>query len=324
MAQLKTTFAGIQLENPVIVSSSGLTDSTEKIKALEAAGAGAVVLKSVFEEQIGAESGHIQDSGLGADDYLQAYVRSHALNGHVSLVKEAKEGCSIPVIASINCYSSGEWVEYARQIESAGADALEVNLYDLSVDPQTSPASIEENYLKVIKTIVSELKIPVAVKIGPHFTSIVNFVDRAASSGAKGVVIFNRFFTPDIDIENFRLVPATPLSHEGEYAETLRWTAILSSAVSSIDIAATTGIHTPESAVKEILAGASAVQICSVVYKKGPAVITEFNDYIRHFLEKNTVGTLSQIRGRLNYSTIPDPAMYERVQFIKTFGSLAL
>ena len=245
MATTEVKYLGLDLKSPVIVSSCSLTADVDKVVEMERHGAGAVVMKSLFEEQIRGEVEFMASAGHSypeMDDYLHAYIRSNSIAQYA----------------------------YARQIESAGADALEVNLYDLSVDPQTSPASIEENYLKVIKTIVSELKIPVAVKIGPHFTSIVNFVDRAASSGAKGVVIFNRFFTPDIDIENFRLVPATPLSHEGEYAETLRWTAILSSAVSSIDIAATTGIHTPESAVKEILAGASAVQICSIVYKKAP------------------------------------------------------
>ena len=175
----------------------------------------------------------------------------------------------------------------------------------------------------MIRSIVSELRIPVAVKIGQHYTSIVNFADRLASCGAKGVVIFNRFFRPDIDIENFRLVPAAPLSHEGEYGETLRWTAILSSVVKT-DIAVTTGIHTPETAIKMILAGAAAVQICSVIYQKGVDVIAGFNDRIQKFLEDNNVGSLSQIRGRLDYSTIADPALYERVQFMKTFGSLAL
>lgn len=326
MATTEVKYLGLDLKSPIIVSSCSLTADVDKVVEMERSGAGAVVMKSLFEEQIRGEVEFMASAGHSypeMDDYLHAYIRSNSIAQYAEKVRSLKKAVSIPVIASINCYSDGEWVEYARQIESAGADALEVNLYDLSVDPKTSPASIEENYLKVVKTIVSELKIPVAVKIGPHFTSIVNFVDRVAASGAKGVVIFNRLFTPDIDIENFRLVPAAALSHEGEYAEILRWTAILSSAV-RIDIAATTGIHAPESAVKEILAGASAVQICSVVYKKGPAVIKEFNDYIRAFLEKNNVGSVSQIRGRLNYSTIPDPAMYERVQFMKTFGSLAL
>lgn len=257
------------------------------------------------------------------DDYLHAYIRSNSIAQYTEKVRAIKKAVSIPVIASINCYSAGEWVEYARQIEAAGADALEINLYDLALDPRTSPASIEDGYVNVVRSIVSELRIPVAVKIGPHYTSIVNFVDRIATAGAKGVVIFNRFFTPDIDLDKFTLVPASPLSHEGEYAETLRWAAILSSAV-KIDISTTTGIHSADSALKMILAGADTVQVCSVIYRHGPSVIREFNTRIAAFLEKNNVEDLSQIRGRLSYSTIPDPAMYERVQFMKTFGSLAL
>ena len=327
MATTEVKYLGLSLKSPIIVSSCSLTADVDKVVEMQRAGAGAVVMKSLFEEQIRGEVEFMASAGHSypeMDDYLHAYIRSNSIAQYTEKVKALKQAVSIPVIASINCYSSGEWVEYARQVEAAGADALEVNLYDLSVDPRTSPESIEDGYLSVVRSIVSELHIPVAVKIGPHFTSIVNFVSRIASAGAKGVVIFNRFFTPDIDIENFRLVPAAPLSHEGEYAEILRWTAILSSAVKGIDIAATTGIHTPESAVKEILAGASAVQVCSVIYRKGVQVITEFNEKIRQYLEKNNVENPGQICGRLNYSTIADPAMYERVQFMKTFGSLAL
>lgn len=327
MATTEVKYLGLDLKSPVIVSSCSLTSDVDKVAAMEKYGAGAVVMKSLFEEQIRNEVEFMASAGHSypeMDDYLHAYIRSNSISRYVENIKALKQTVSIPVIASINCYSAGEWVEYARQIEAAGADALEINLYDLSIDPRTSPSSIENGYISVVKAIVDELHIPVAVKIGPHFTSIVNFVGRLASSGAKGVVIFNRFFTPDIDIENFRLVPASPLSHEGEYAEILRWTAILSSMVKNIDIAATTGIHIPESAVKEILAGADAVQICSVVYKHGPEILAEFNEWILKFLEKNNIENLSQLRGRLDYSTIQDPAMYERVQFMKTFGSLGL
>ena len=277
MATTEVKYLGLDLKSPVIVSSCSLTADVDKVKEMQRAGAGAVVMKSLFEEQIRGE------------------VEFMASAGH----------------------------SYPEMDDYAGADALEINLYDPAVDPRTSPASIEEGYISVIRSIVSELRIPVDVKIGQHYTSIVNFADRLASCGAKGVVIFNRFFRPDIDIENFRLVPAAPLSHEGEYGETLRWTAILSSVVKT-DIAVTTGIHTPETAIKMILAGAAAVQICSVIYQKGVDVIAGFNDRIQKFLEDNNVGSLSQIRGRLDYSTIADPALYERVQFMKTFGSLAL
>lgn len=326
MATTDVKYLGLDLKSPIVVSSCSLTADVDKVKEMEICGAGAVVMKSLFEEQIRGEVEFMASAGHSypeMDDYLHAYIRSNSIAQYTEKVRNIKQAVSIPVIASINCYSPGEWVEYARQIEAAGADALEINLYDMAMDPRTSPAAIEDGYVNVVRSIASELKIPVAVKIGPHFTSIVNFVDRIAAAGAKGVVIFNRFFTPDIDLEKFCLVPAALLSHEGEYAEILRWTAILSSAV-KIDIAATTGIHSAESAIKEILAGASAVQVCSVIYKHGPAVIKEFNGKIAAFLEKNNVESISQIRGRLSYSTIPDPAMYERVQFMKTFGSLAL
>ena len=331
MATTDVKYLGLDLKSPVVVSSCSLTADVDKVKEMESCGAGAVVMKSLFEEQIRGEVEFMASAGHSwpeMDDYLHAYIRSNSIAQYTEKVRALKQAVSIPVIASINCYSPGEWVEYARQIETAGADALEINLYDLALDPRTSPASIEDGYVSVVRSIVSELKIPVAVKIGPHFTphftSIVNFVDRIASAGAKGVVIFNRFFTPDIDLEKFCLVPAAPLSHEGEYAEILRWTAILASAVKNVDIATTTGVHSAESALKMILAGADTVQVCSVIYKHGPAVIKEFNEKIAAFLEKNNVESLSQIRGRLSYSTIPDPAMYERVQFMKTFGSLAL
>lgn len=327
MATTDVKYLGLDLKSPIVVSSCSLTADVDKVKEMESCGAGAVVMKSLFEEQIRGEVEFMASAGHSwpeMDDYLHAYIRSNSIAQYTEKVRALKQAVSIPVIASINCYSPGEWVEYARQIETAGADALEINLYDLALDPRTSPASIEDGYVSVVRSIVSELKIPVAVKIGPHFTSIVNFVDRIASAGAKGVVIFNRFFTPDIDLEKFCLVPAAPLSHEGEYAEILRWTAILASAVKNVDIATTTGVHSAESALKMILAGADAVQVCSVIYKHGPAVIKEFNEKIAAFLEKNNVESLSQIRGRLSYSTILDPAMYERVQFMKTFGSLAL
>ena len=326
MATTDVKYLGLDLKSPVIVSSCSLAADVDKVKEMESCGAGAVVMKSLFEEQIRGEVEFMASAGHSypeMDDYLHAYIRSNSIAQYTEKVRAIKKAVSIPVIASINCYSAGEWVEYARQIEAAGADALEINLYDLALDPRTSPASIEDGYVNVVRSIVSELRIPVAVKIGPHYTSIVNFVDRIATAGAKGVVIFNRFFTPDIDLDKFTLVPASPLSHEGEYAETLRWAAILSSAV-KIDISTTTGIHSADSALKMILAGADTVQVCSVIYRHGPSVIREFNTRIAAFLEKNNVEDLSQIRGRLSYSTIPDPAMYERVQFMKTFGSLAL
>lgn len=326
MATTDVKYLGLDLRSPIVVSSSSLTADVNKVKEMESCGAGAVVMKSLFEEQIRGEVEFMASAGHSypeMDDYLHAYIRSNSIAQYTEKVKALKEAVTIPVIASINCYSPGEWVEYARQIEAAGADALEINLYDMAVDPKTSPVDIENGYVNVVRSIASELRIPVAVKIGQHFTSIVGFADRIASAGARGVVIFNRFFVPDIDIDKICLVPGAPLSHESDYREVLRWTAILSSAV-RVDIAATTGVHTSETAVKMILAGASCVQICSAIYRHGTGIIRQFNDRLLKFLNDNNVENISDIRGRLSYSSLQDPAMYERVQFMKTFGSLAL
>ena len=194
MATTDVKYLGLDLKSPIIVSSCSLTADVDKVKEMESCGAGAVVMKSLFEEQIRGEVEFMASAGHSypeMDDYLHAYIRSNSIAQYTEKVRALKDAVSIPVIASINCYSPGEWVEYARQIEAAGADALEINLYDLALDPRTSPAAIEDGYVSVVRSIVSELKIPVAVKIGPHFTSIVNFVDRIASAGAKGVVIFD-------------------------------------------------------------------------------------------------------------------------------------
>ena len=201
MATTDVKYLGLDLKSPIVVSSCSLTADVDKVKEMESCGAGAVVMKSLFEEQIRGEVEFMASAGNSCpemDDYLHAYIRSNSIAQYTEKVKALKDAVSIPVIASINCYSPGEWVEYARQIEAAGADALEVNLYDLAVDPRTSPVSIENGYVSVVRSLASELRIPVSVKIGPHFTSIVNFVDRIASAGAKGVVIFNRFFTPGV------------------------------------------------------------------------------------------------------------------------------
>lgn len=324
MAKINVKYLGLELSSPMMVSSCSLTSDVAKVKEMENNGVGAVVLKSLFEEQIRNEVEFLSNAGHNypeMDDYLHAYVRSNSVEKYAENIRAMKQAVTIPVIASINCYSPGEWVEYAKTIESAGADAIELNLYDQIMSPASTSAQIEDDYCNVVKSITSELKIPVSVKIGRHFTSIPGFASRLAACGAKGIVIFNRFFTPDIDLEKFALVASSPFSHEGEYTEVLRWTAILSSVTNGLDISATTGIHTPDAAIKEILTGASTVQICSVVYKKGAGIISEFNKAILSFMEKNNIENLSDICGRLNYSSIPEPSMYERVQFMKTFGS---
>ncbi len=318
-------YMGLELQSPIIVSSCSLTTDPKKVKLMEEYGAGAVVLKSLFEEQISMDVDHLARSGdshTEMGDYLHTYVRNNSIAQYKDTIRSLKATVKIPIIASINCYSAGEWENFAKEIEEAGADALEINIYDLNTDFNRKSNDIEAEQFVAIRRVLNSVTIPVSVKIGQHITNIPRFVKKLEDSGAKAVVMFNRFFAPDIDIKNFRLKPANPFSQNGEYREVLRWTALASSIVNHLEISTTTGIHTPETMIKMILAGAKTVQICSVIYEKGLGVIAEFNKALTEFLEENNYQNPDEMRGRLNYSTIENPAMYERVQFLRTFGSL--
>ncbi len=314
---------GLELKSPVIVSSCSLTADAGKIELMEKYGAGAVVLKSLFEEQISNEAeflSGVSDSYPEMGDYLHGYIRHNSVADYKEKVRTIKERVSIPVIASINCYSRGEWTAYAREIEAAGADAIELNLYEMPTGRKTSPDEIEQGYCDTVRDVVKNVHVPVSVKISSHLTGIVWFADRLSSCGAKGVVVFNRFFSPDIDIDRLCIVPAPALSGPDEYLIPLRWTAVLSAVTRGLDISATTGIHDSRTALKLILAGADTVQLCSVLYKDGLEVIEKFNSDIIRFMDDNGFASVNDFRGKLNYSNIKDPAMYERVQFMKTFG----
>lgn len=323
MTDISLKYLGLDLKSPIIVSSCGLTANPDNVAEMEENGIGAIVVKSLFEEQIINEIEFLSEAGSDypeMENYLHTYVRQNSISNYADNLSTIKKRISVPVIASINCYSQGEWISYAKNIENAGADAIELNLYELSTDRFAVSEDIEKQYCDIVHKIVSNVKIPVSVKISRHFTSIVSFVNRLYGCGAKGIVIFNRFFTPDINLKKLSLVPANPLSSPEEYIPILRWTAILSAAVKMMDISVTTGVHTPETAIKQILAGADTVQICSIAYKKGIKVISKFNRELKKFMEDNNFENLKQMCGRLDYSNIPDAAMYERVQFLKTFG----
>lgn len=323
MADISLKYLGLDLKSPIMVSSCGLTADPEKVSEMEKNGVGAIVVKSLFEEQIRNEVDFLSNAGHTypeMEDYLHAYVRQNSISKYTDNLAVIKKAVNIPVIASINCYNPGEWECYAKNIEKAGADAIELNLYELATWESNSVEEVEKGYCDIVSKLVSSVKIPVAVKISSQFTNIVSFVNKLYAAGAKSVVMFNRFFTPDIDLKKLSLTAAEPLSSPEEYIHTLRWTAIVSAAVNRMEISVTTGIHTPETAIKEILAGATTVQICSVIYKKGIKVIGEFNKGLKKFMDDNNFENLSQMRGRLNYSNIPDAALYERVQFMKTFG----
>ncbi|MGQ1891571.1 dihydroorotate dehydrogenase-like protein [Thermophagus sp. OGC60D27] len=326
MANLKTTYLGLELKNPIIVSSSGLTNSIEKIKHLEEAGAGAVVLKSLFEEQINHEINHQISSGHGFDypeamDYIREYSREHSVSAYLQLIRDAKAAVKIPVIASINCFSADEWVNFAQEIQNAGADALELNVFRINTDKNSESADYEQLYYHIAENVSKVVTIPVAMKIGPYFSNLVGVVNRISVSGIKGVVLFNRFYEPDIDINTLQLKSAEVFSTPADIRQSLRWVAITSSKIKNIDIAASTGIHDGSAAIKQILAGAQAVQVCSAIYKNGPSVISRIIEFVEKWMNDKNFDTIDAFRGKMNYGNIKNPVLYERAQFMKYFSN---
>ena len=274
MINLETSYMGLKLKNPIIVGSSGLTNSVENVIEIEKNGAGAIVLKSLFEEQImhSASSVLLQNVAANsypeADDYIKNYTRSKDVERYLDLIRHSKTAVSIPIIASINCITWNEWITFAKQIEDAGADAIELNVFVLPSDPIKEGDANEATYFKVIENILKEVSIPVSLKISFYFSSLARTVVKLSWTGIKGIVLFNRFFSPDIDIENFEIKTSNVFSHPSELAMPLRWIAMLSHQV-KCDLAASTGIHDGHAAIKQLLVGAKAVEVASVLYKKG-------------------------------------------------------
>lgn len=321
MIDISVNYMGLKLKSPFIAASSGYTADLEKIVAIARSGAGAIVLKSLFEEQISNETWFLEAAGNDHTetlDYLQRYVADHTLEKYLELIKNAKKEAGIPIIASINCFSHKSWVDFAVEIEKAGADALELNIYSLPLNSNKNSVEVETEYLRIIGSITRSIRIPVAVKLGESFTNLGNFVHALQGLGVKGSVLFNRFYTPDISLKTLKITPAQPFSSKTEYLKELRWIAILSSKLHNISLSASTGVYDPSSAIKLLLAGASTVQLCSVLYKQGPFVIQDFNEELKEFMRSKGFKKISDFAGMLNYSNIPDPAAFERVQFLKT------
>lgn len=328
MIDLQTKYMGLSLKSPIIAGSCGLTADVDKMVELEQAGVGAVVLKSIFEEQILEDSRSVFESGFdgggrfaGAADYINAYIHSHAVKQHVDLVREAKSRLTIPVIASINCFSKGEWMKFARELQDAGADALELNVFMLPTDEFQQSADIENQYFQILKDVKKHLTIPVAMKIGRYFTNLSAFVDKLKAYGAGAVTIFNRFYEPDIDIDKLEMGIAPVFSTPVELRTTLRWTGILAGKDNLQEISATTGVHSGEAVVKLILAGATTVQVCSVLYEKGVGVVREMNDFLAEWMNKKGFENLEEARGLLSYGKIDNPELYERAQFMRYFSN---
>lgn len=324
MSNLSVNYMGMQLRSPILAASSGLTSQLDKVEAFDKAGVGAIVVKSLFEEQIVDEAEFLADQSHDypeSADYLHHYIRHNSIAKYLKLIKEIKDTVSVPVIASINCHSMGEWVEFAKEIEDAGADGLELNIFSMPLNVLKGASQIETDYLDVVGSVTKRVSIPVAVKIANNYTNIPGFVNGLKSRGAKGVVMFNRFYMPDIDIKKVRIIAADAYSTEQEHLKELRWMGIVSALVPGIDLSASTGIHNGTIVIKQLLAGAATAQMCTALYQKGAEAISQAIDDINLFMETQGFEKISDFRGRLNYSNIPNPERFERVQFMKSFGS---
>ncbi|MEI6349266.1 MAG: dihydroorotate dehydrogenase-like protein [Bacteroidota bacterium] len=324
---LKTKYLGLELKSPIIAGSCGMTNSIEHLVELEKAGAGAIVLKSIFEEQIINEiSQNIMEQNLDfmypeAIDYIANYTEMYKLEEYIAFIREAKKSVAIPIIASINCSSAGEWTKYAKKIQDAGADAIELNIFVLPANVKITSDQYENQYFAIVDSIKKHVSIPIAVKTSVYFSAFAKMIEKLSWSGVNGFVMFNRFYSPDIDIENFKITSANVFSKGDEYTLPLRWTAILHDVIKS-DICASTGIHDGETAIKMILAGANAVQVASALYKPGFQVITDMNNTIENWMERHNYKSVEEFRGKMSYKNIENPSAYQRIQFMKYFSGI--
>ncbi|VAX19478.1 Putative dihydropyrimidine dehydrogenase [NADP+], similar to dihydroorotate dehydrogenase [hydrothermal vent metagenome] len=326
MADLSTKYLGLELKNPIIASSSTLTDNVESIKNLAENGASAIVLRSIFEEEITLENESFIEEAVkdgyeeGLFDYYDKKIKQDNVNKYLELISDAKAAVDVPIIASINCMSNHEWTYFAKKIEDAGADALELNMFFL---PSWFDRSCDENevlYFDVVHKVLSEVTIPVTLKISHYFSNLSNMISELSQSGVKGLVLFNKFFSPDFDIEEEKVTPTYVYSNPQDIALPLRWIAIMSEKV-ECDLVASTGIHDGEGVVKQLLAGAKAVQIASTLYKNGSEQIGKMLTTLEDWMNKKGYSSLDDFRGKMSYGKVSNPALYERVQFMKHFGS---
>lgn len=326
---LSTTYMGLKLPNPLVLAASPLSAEVDKVKKAEDLGAAAVVMYSLFEEQINHEINEI-DHFLGKGDATSAEALSyfpepdefknlHA-EEYLELIARLKKSVKIPVIGSLNGVSSGGWMNYAQKIEQAGADALELNIYYVATDMEMTSAKVEQLYVENVRAVKKAVKIPVAIKVSPFFSAFANMAHLLDKAGANGLVLFNRFYQPDIDLKNLEVIPNLQLSTSQEMRLPLRWIAILYGRVKA-SLAATTGIHTAEDVIKMMMVGADVTMLASVLLKGGMGKISEILTGMRHWMTENEYESVKQMKGSMSYQSIAEPAAFERANYIKTLQS---
>lgn len=321
---LTTTYLGLKLSSPLMPGASPLVDNLDYVKALQDAGASAIVMRSLFEEQIDremkAEYAHLRRHedvfAEAANFFPESDEYALGPQEYLEHIRKVKETCKLPVIASLNGTQIGGWVEYANLIQQAGADALELNLYYLATDAAISGEEIESDLIEIVRTVKAGVKIPVAVKLSPFFSSVAHVAKELEGIGADGLVLFNRFYQPDIDLETLEVVPKLDLSSPEELRLRLRWLAILFGQV-KLPMACTGGVHSPGDVAKALLAGASAVQVVSSILKHNPAHLRTLLDGLKQWMEAKEYESVVQMRGALSLQNCPDPAAFERANYLK-------
>ena len=326
MPSLATTYLGLSLKNPLIASSCPLTSRLETARSLEAAGVGAIVVRSIFEEQIREDVAHMYDALAESDssaalDYLRADLPMRlGPEKYIENLKALRKGLKIPVIASVNCIAPDQWVAFARKIERAGVDALELNVYDIPEDPGEDSAAVETRHAALVSAIQAEVSIPVAVKLSPYYAGLANVALRLQRLGVRGLVLFNRFLQPDIDIETQKLVYRVHLSHPDDLRLPLRWVAILRNLV-GCDLALSSGVHDADAAIKALLTGANAVYCCSALYRQPTgSAVGEILKGIEAWMERHGHATLEAFRGQMRETALGDGRGFERAHYVRLVG----
>lgn len=331
MIDLSTTYLHLSLKNPLVASASPLCENLDNIRRMEDAGVAAVVLHSLFEEQITLQS-------LDLDHYLSYGTESFSEaisyfpdmsyynlgpDGYLEHIRQAKEAVKIPIIASLNGYSTGGWIKYARLMEEAGADALELNIYYIATDPYTTSQDVEQMYIDLVENVASSIKIPVAVKLSPYFSATANMAYRLANAGARGLVLFNRFYQPDIDLDALEVVPNLTLSTSEELRLRLRWAAILHGQVNA-DLAITGGVHTAQDVIKCMMAGANVAMMTSALLMRGIGYASKVYMDLLNWMEEHEYESIHQMMGSMSQKTIADPTAFERANYMRVLRSYAM
>jgi len=326
---ISTKYMGLDLSSPIIASSSGITDNVDNLERLQSFGVGAVVLKSLFEEEIVAEiqrqqqqmerPGYVFPETADMADYIDS---DNGVANYLELIRESKKVLSVPVIASINCTSAQKWTYFAKMIEDEGADAIELNIFRMPSDLDVeSAAEFERVYYEIIELVLEQVSIPVSVKVSYFFTLLSRTLKNLSESGIKGLVLFNRFFNPDYDLDTLQIVPTNVLSTPADLAVSLKWIAMMRGRV-GCDLAASTGVHDGDALIKELLAGADAVQVASTLYRNGLDTVASMNQRLHDWMAERDFSSIDDFRGMLSQAQVANPAAYERVQFVKNFRAM--